>query len=115
LPGPPPPGPPPPPPPPPPAPAPPPAAATAPPGTRAARGHALPLLLRVAPALLAGGLDLGQIEIVRGPLHRDLLADELLDGLEVERPRLVHEAERLAGRPRPRGAPDAVDIVLGVL
>src|SRR5712692_10288607 len=77
--------------------------------------HALALLLGIAAPLLAGGLDLGQVELVAGPLHADLLADELLDGLEEERARLVGQADRLAGRARPRGAADAVDVVLGDL
>ena len=50
------------------------------PAARAAMRCAL--LLGVAAALLAGRLDLGQVELVLGPVHVDLLADELLDGLE---------------------------------
>jgi hypothetical protein len=36
----------------------------------------------VPAALLGGGLDLLQEQIVVGPFDRNLLADELLDGLE---------------------------------
>src|SRR6185503_2698061 len=79
------------------------------------RGHALALLLRVAAPLLARRLDLGEVEVVLGPVHLDLLGDELLDGLERERARLVHQADRLARRAGPRGAPDAVHIVLRIL
>src|SRR3990172_4881746 len=89
------------------------------PGTAAdaasAGRHPLALLLRVAAPLLAGGLDLGQVPLVLGPLDPDLLPDELLDGLELERPRLVGEADGLARRARARRAADAVDVVLGVL
>src|SRR4029077_7688485 len=85
------------------------------PAPAAAGGHTLALLLRVAAPLLAGGLDLGQVEVVLAPVHLALLGDELLDGLERERPRLVDQADRLARRAGPRGAPDAVHVVLCVL
>src|SRR6185503_4838606 len=75
------------------------AAGTAP--AAAPRGHALALLLRVAAPLLARRLDLGEVEVVLGPVHLDLLGDELLDGLERERARLVHQADRLARRAGP--------------
>src|SRR6185503_10751136 len=57
------------------------AAAGAAPSAPAAapRGHALALLLRVAAPLLARRLDLGEVEVVLGPVHLDLLGDELLD------------------------------------
>src|SRR5439155_25126136 len=80
----------------------------------AASGQALPALLCVAPALLAGGLDLGQEPLVFRPLDGDLLVDELLDRLERERARLVGEADGLAGGAGAGGAADAVHVVLGV-
>src|SRR6266542_4942561 len=84
------------------------------PGTASGR-QALALLLRVAAPLLARGLDLGQVQLVVGPLNADLLADELLDGLEQERARLVGQADGLAGGAGTRRAADAVDVVLGIL
>src|SRR5512146_1117621 len=81
----------------------------------APRGHALTLLLGVTAPLLAGRLDLGQVQVVLGPVHLDLLGDELLDRLERQRPRLVHQADRLARRAGTRGAADTVHVVLGVL
>src|SRR2546428_462742 len=57
-------------------------------------------LLGEPAALFGGRLDLGHEEVVVRPLHGDLLTDELLDRLEVERARLVHEGERLAARAR---------------
>src|SRR6266511_1692126 len=84
-------------------------------GPWAPRRHARALLIGVAPALLAGGLDLGQEPVVLGPLDADLLADELLDRLERQRARFIGEADGLAGGARARGAADAVDVVLGVL
>ena len=72
-------------------------------------------LLGVAPALLGRRLDLLHEQVVVGPFDRDLLADEFLDRLERERARLVHEADRLAARPRARRPADAVHVVLGVL
>src|SRR5262245_15124120 len=77
--------------------------------------HSLAALLRELPALLAGRLDLRQVEIVLRPLDLDLLADELLDRFDAEGARLVHEADRLAGRTGPRGAADPMDVVLRVL
>src|SRR5439155_716638 len=71
--------------------------------------------LVVAPALLRRRLDLRQKEVVVRPLHRDLLADELLDRLERQGARLVHEADRLAARPRAPRSADPVHVVLGVL
>src|SRR5262245_23252377 len=68
-------------------------------------------LLRVPAPLLGGRPDLRQDQVVLRPLDRDLLADELLDPLEVERAGLVHEGDRLAARSRPRRAADAVDVV----
>src|SRR5262249_13229906 len=55
-------------------------AAARPPG---AGRHARALLVGVAPALLARGLDLRQEGLVLRPLHGNLLADELLDGLDL--------------------------------
>src|SRR5512144_3454867 len=81
----------------------------------AARRHALAPLLGIAPALLAGGLDLGQVQLIARPLHTDLLADELLDRLDVQRARLVGEADGLARRAGARGPTDAVHVVLGIL
>src|SRR3989304_9663056 len=80
-----------------------------------ARGQARAALLRVAAPLLRGRLDLGQEEVVVGPPDGDLLADELLDRLEAERARLVHQGDRLAARAGARRAPDAGDVVLRVL
>src|SRR5262245_44353761 len=77
--------------------------------------HALPLLLGVAPALLAGRLDLRQVQVVVGPLDADLLTDELLDRLQEERARLVGQADGFAGGAGARGAPDPVHVVLDVL
>src|SRR5215472_3052839 len=91
------------------------ARAAAVPPRSAAGGHALAFFLGVAPPLLAGGLDLGEVEIVVGPLHADLLADELLDGLEQERARLVGESDGLAGGAGAGRTPDAMDVVLDVL
>src|SRR5215831_20480202 len=87
-------------------------AAARPPG---AGRHARALLVGVAPALLARGLDLRQEGLVFRPLHGDLLADELLDGLDLERARLVGQADGLASGSRTRRAPDAVHVVLGIL
>src|SRR6266436_5801137 len=81
----------------------------------AAGGHTLALLLRVAAALLARRLDLRQVEVIVGPLDADLLADELLDGLEQERARLVGEADGLAGGAGARRPPDPMNVVLDVL
>src|SRR5207244_3316570 len=53
-------------------------------------------LFRVTAALLRGRLDLGHDQVVLRPLHRDLLADELLDALEVQRAGLVHQRDGLA-------------------
>src|SRR5712691_960566 len=72
-------------------------------------------LLREPASLLGGRLDLGHEEVVVRPLHRDLLADELLDRFEVKGARLIHEADRLAARARARRAPDAMHVVFGVL
>src|SRR5262245_13897037 len=77
---------------------------------RPARRHALAAFLGEAPALLAGGLDLGQVVLVARPLHADLLTDELLDRLDVERARLVGQADRLARGARPGGTADAVHV-----
>src|SRR5215471_13464347 len=79
-------------------------AAAQPPG---AGRHARALLVGVAPALLARGLDLRQEGLVLRPLHRNLLSDELLDGLDLERPCLVGQADGLAGSTRARRASDA--------
>src|SRR5215475_1080103 len=87
-------------------------AAARPPG---AGRHARALLVGVAPALLARGLDLRQEGLVLRPLHGNLLADELLDGLDLERPCLVGQADGLARGARARRASDAVHVVLGVL
>src|SRR5215831_16171883 len=84
-------------------------------GATGAGGHARTLLVGVASALLARGLDLRQEGLVLRPLHGDLLADELLDGLDLERPCLVGQADGLAGGARARRASDAVHVVLGVL
>src|SRR5262249_12906734 len=81
----------------------------------AARRHPLAPLLREAAALLAARFDLGQVQIVLGPVDLDLLADELLDGLDAERARLVDQADGLARGTRARRAPDPVDVVLRVL
>src|SRR5262252_5350337 len=81
----------------------------------AAGRHALPSFLCVPPALLARRLDLRQVELITGPLDANLLADELLDGLEQERARLVREADGLAGGAGTRRAADPMDVVLHVL
>src|SRR5262249_34697893 len=89
------------------------AAATArPPG---AGRHARALLVGIAPALFARGLALRSEGFVLRPLHGNLLADELLDGLDLERPCLVGQADGLARGARARRASDAVHVVLGVL
>src|SRR5262249_33130997 len=69
-------------------------------------GRARAFLVGVASALLARGLDLRQERLVLRPLHGDLLADELLDGLDLEPPRLVGQADGLAGGARARRPPD---------
>src|SRR5262249_50399198 len=72
-------------------------------------------LFRKSPALVGRGLDLVEIEIVLRPLHRDLLTDVLLDRLQIERTRFVNERDGLAARTRAGGAPDAMNVVFGVL
>src|SRR5438309_10462658 len=72
-------------------------------------------LVGVAAPLFRGRLDLRQVEIVLRPLDRNLLADELLDGLEIQRARFVDERVGHAGRAGTRGAADAVVVILGVL
>src|SRR3989304_6324148 len=69
-----------------------------PPQPAAAGGQTLALLVRVASPLLTRRLDLRQVQLVRGPLDTDLLVDELLDGIEQERGRLVAQAEGIAPR-----------------
>src|SRR5262245_37615284 len=77
--------------------------------------EARPPLLGVAPALLGGRLDLRHDEVVFRPLDEDLLPDELLDRLEVQGAGLVHERDGLAAGAGPGRAPDAMDVVLGIL
>src|SRR6266481_391810 len=79
------------------------------------RGHARALLVGIAPSLFTGRLDLRQDPVVLRPLDGDLLADEFLDGLDLEGARLVGEADRFAGGAGARGAPDPVNVVLRVL
>src|SRR5262245_48903416 len=68
-------------------------------------------LLGEPPTLLDRRLDLGHEQIILRPLDGDLLADELLDRLEIERARLVDEADGAPGRARARRASDAVHVV----
>src|SRR6185369_14101322 len=91
------------------------AAAAAAPVAAAPRIETRSSLVGIAPALLGARPDLREIEIVLGPRDRNLLADELLDGLQVERARLVDQRDGLAAGARARGAPDAMDVVLRVL
>src|SRR5215470_1314855 len=72
-------------------------------------------LLGVASALLGGRLDLGHDQVVLRPLDEDLLADELLDRLEVQRASLVHERDRLTAGAGSGRAADAMDVVLRIL
>src|SRR5262249_8721863 len=81
----------------------------------AAGREPLALFFRVPSPLFAGRLDLLEVEVIVGPLHRDLLADELLDSLVQERTRFVGEADRRAGRAGARSPTDTVDVVLRVL
>src|SRR5262245_50780574 len=81
----------------------------------AARLEACTALLGEAPALLGARLDLRQDQVVLRPLDENLLPDELLDRLEVQRARLVDERDGLATGAGPSRATDAVDVVLGVL
>ena len=81
----------------------------------APRVEARATLLREAPALIRRRLDLGDEQVVLRPLDGNFLADELLDGLEVQHARLVHEADGAAGGARPRRAPDAVHVVFRIL
>src|SRR5881296_4727343 len=81
----------------------------------AARVQPRATLLREAPALIRRRLDLGDEQVVLRPLDGNFLADELLDGLEVQHARLVHEADGAAGGARPRRAPDAVHVVFRIL
>src|SRR5262245_45428321 len=71
-------------------------------------------LVGEAAALLGGWHHLGHEELVLRPLHRDLLADELLDRLDAERARFVDQRERLAAGAGPRRPADPVDVVLRV-
>src|SRR5262249_4478564 len=81
----------------------------------AAPGQPAPALLGVTPALLGGGHDLVHEGVVVRPLRRNLLADELLDGLDAQRARLVHHADRLAAGAGAGRAADTVDVILGVV
>src|SRR5262245_66374826 len=83
--------------------------------TSATRLGARATLLGEAPALLRARPDLRQDEVVLGPLDEDLLPDELLDRLEVQRAGLVHERDRRAAGAGAGGATDAVDVVLRLL
>src|SRR5213593_2334604 len=78
-------------------------------------GQPAPTLLGVTPALFGGGHDLVHEGIVVGPLDGNLLADELLDGFDPQRARLIHHADRLAAGAGARRAADAVDVILGVV
>ena len=71
--------------------------------------------LGIAASLLGRGLNLLGEQIVLCPYHRDLLTEELLDSLEIERARLVYQADGLAGRSGPGGTADAVQVVLRIL
>src|SRR5262249_53235054 len=72
-------------------------------------------LLGVAPPLLGRGTDLRQDQVVLGPLDPDLLADELLDRLQVEPARFIDQGDALGAGARPGGAADAMHVVLDVL
>src|SRR5204863_6027078 len=72
-------------------------------------------LVGVATTLLGRRHHLRHEQVVLRPFDRDLLPDELLDGLDAQGTRLVHEADGLAARPGPGRAPDAVDVVLGII
>jgi hypothetical protein len=72
-------------------------------------------LLGVAPALLGGRLDLGHDQVVLRPLHEDLLADELLDRLEVQSALASSTRRWPCRRAGPGRAADAMDVVLRVL
>src|SRR2546428_1479850 len=69
----------------------------------------------VLASLFGRRLDLRNVEIVLGPVDGDLLPDELLDRLDVERAGLVDETDRLATGAGARGAADPVHVILGVL
>src|SRR5262249_6947050 len=72
-------------------------------------------LLREAPPLVRRWVDLGHEHVVLGPLDGNLLTDELLDCLQIQRARLVHQADGAAGGAGARRATDAVHVILGIL